>query len=957
MANLAPNEDRPAATGAELLFTNTFTGAPATLPLQVPVVHAASSMAIAASTDAASYAANAPVLVSGVVTNGAGAIASASVRLSIVSPAGQELAEVGVFPIGSLAANASRTVSGLWNTGVQPAAANYAVRAQLFDDQGRPVSEAQARFAVVAGVSVAVTSRVTADKPSYAPNDTVALAERVVNTVANTTIADLSARTLVRNAGGGLVWSRTEPLAQLAAGVTKELSYAVALQSAAPGSYQVELTVLNASGASLSTSTTSFTVRDSSTTGDGLGGTLQASPKVVGSNEAVALDWHVSNQGNSAFASLPVRVRVLDAANPGGAAATELDRSLNLPVGQTQGLVQSWTPTATLTGKTLLAVLEAQVGGQWLNLARDSFSVASPAVQLSVQPQREARVLALVSCPPGSDGGPLDQVVSGGEASCASRRAGALDAALDSLGLVHKAVTSRAEFESELRCGIYNTYWISGGSNKLSDDVARELGEAIQRGDSLILEGSPDNRNQLLYPIAGVQANGTLSQADQTITFPGSADFPAGNLATLGRAGRYTLAGAQLQARFAQDPSAPALASAQWGNGHSLLIAFEFARMLEQSDPARLSLLGHLIDAARNTPAASPVGAPQALAISVSNSAAQATTAQVQASLAAGLDPLPGQPTSWNLNLAAGQTQTLVLRVKPRQSGDLGIDLSATTGGQTTTQHTSVQAQTPALLGAQALALTQALAPATPAGQSAKESAVNAITQAQTLSAAQREDEALSAWLQAAAAVQTLPSSDNAHLAIAQALQGSERALCTQLACLSGNVQIRQGEQVVSQLSLNANANSQRQVQNACPAPLPGWHISLQLTNQRTAQTLLQLDDDLALNAGQSDTRQGSFIAGANGGQAGDTLDALLYGQRNGWQWALGRTSARLAGALMCDADGNGVINSLDIVLISQAIGKSVPAGDVRDPDGNKLITVNDARACTARCTKANCAL
>jgi hypothetical protein len=62
-------------------------------------------------------------------------------------------------------------------------------------------------------------------------------------------------------------------------------------------------------------------------------------------------------------------------------------------------------------------------------------------------------------------------------------------------------------------------------------------------------------------------------------------------------------------------------------------------------------------------------------------------------------------------------------------------------------------------------------------------------------------------------------------------------------------------------------------------------------------------------------------------------------------------------GFLLCDVDGNGVIDNRDITLIMKAIGQKVPpAPAAADFDGNGLININDARNCALRCTLANCA-
>ena len=60
--------------------------------------------------------------------------------------------------------------------------------------------------------------------------------------------------------------------------------------------------------------------------------------------------------------------------------------------------------------------------------------------------------------------------------------------------------------------------------------------------------------------------------------------------------------------------------------------------------------------------------------------------------------------------------------------------------------------------------------------------------------------------------------------------------------------------------------------------------------------------------------------------------------------------------SMVCDVNGDGVIDRIDIQLISAA--RNQPASgpdDPRDADGDGMITVRDARICSQRCTLPNC--
>ncbi|MDH4392721.1 MAG: IgGFc-binding protein [Aquabacterium sp.] len=57
-----------------------------------------------------------------------------------------------------------------------------------------------------------------------------------------------------------------------------------------------------------------------------------------------------------------------------------------------------------------------------------------------------------------------------------------------------------------------------------------------------------------------------------------------------------------------------------------------------------------------------------------------------------------------------------------------------------------------------------------------------------------------------------------------------------------------------------------------------------------------------------------------------------------------------------CDIDRDGDIDISDVNVVRAAIGQTPAANDPRDANLDRKITINDVRACTLRCTRANCA-
>jgi uncharacterized repeat protein (TIGR01451 family) len=60
-------------------------------------------------------------------------------------------------------------------------------------------------------------------------------------------------------------------------------------------------------------------------------------------------------------------------------------------------------------------------------------------------------------------------------------------------------------------------------------------------------------------------------------------------------------------------------------------------------------------------------------------------------------------------------------------------------------------------------------------------------------------------------------------------------------------------------------------------------------------------------------------------------------------------------GVVVCDVNGDGKIDRTDINLIFAARDQLVGPGDPRDLDHDGIISINDARGCVLRCTKAKC--
>ncbi|MFP2911644.1 carboxypeptidase regulatory-like domain-containing protein, partial [Pyxidicoccus sp. 3LFB2] len=118
LRDLALDEQRPVATRAFLEFDNSFLEEKVQVPLQVPVVRAASGMTLAVATDSATYPAAAPVAIQTTVTNTGPTSATGQVVLAIRAAGSTEpLVVLPPLPVDPLSPGASRVLPAGWNTG------------------------------------------------------------------------------------------------------------------------------------------------------------------------------------------------------------------------------------------------------------------------------------------------------------------------------------------------------------------------------------------------------------------------------------------------------------------------------------------------------------------------------------------------------------------------------------------------------------------------------------------------------------------------------------------------------------------------------------------------------------------------------------------------------------------------------------------------------------------------
>ncbi len=333
---------------------------------------------LAVATDASAYGAQVPVRIAATVVNTSTLPATFNAAVRVEDDTG---ALVVAFPTHAgvtLPGGASTVLSDTWNTGTT-LAGGYRAKAELLDDTRQPYAAALALFNITAGTATA-SAKVTADKLSYFPSETVQVTSRVTNPTQNEPLNNVTVVTTVLNPDGTARFAQSELIPQLVPSALRDFNYAVPLRFASAGNYGGSLSVRDEVGTVLASSTTSFAVGSSAVSGSGLTGTVNATPKPVPFGDAITLNAAVNNLGNADIAALGAKITIVDPAAE--RVLAEFPVTLTVTRGQSAPLSFTWPANATV-GATYVAVLTATVGTATLILAQDAFTVAPPVTRVT----------------------------------------------------------------------------------------------------------------------------------------------------------------------------------------------------------------------------------------------------------------------------------------------------------------------------------------------------------------------------------------------------------------------------------------------------------------------------------------------------------------------------------------------------------------------------------------------
>lgn len=284
-------------------------------------------------TDQASYHAQAPVQLSGLVENLGQFPARFSIVFRVLDEHGDEVHHFAAVDLGTLATQSPYTHVQQWNTSTLPAG-TYRLQGYLLDEDGVEVAQDSAPFTITAGNGQGgpkASLSVSVDKAEYPPNDRVRISSLARNLTLNAALDDAYVRITVRDPSNTVVYQYTHTNGQLMGNAMRANDTQQSLKNATPGKYTVEAVLIGSGnnlkaaslagkqtkaydvGVALATATATYTVKAAPLGGPGSPG----GPGAPGAAQAIPINqpwllWFMA-LGLAWVAGRPLRTRTRQA--------------------------------------------------------------------------------------------------------------------------------------------------------------------------------------------------------------------------------------------------------------------------------------------------------------------------------------------------------------------------------------------------------------------------------------------------------------------------------------------------------------------------------------------------------------------------------------------------------------------------------------------------------------------
>jgi Tol biopolymer transport system component len=470
--------------------------------------------------DKQAYGANEAVDFAAHLTNSSLAARDVRLVMSIRDPDGSEVAAVHDGHV-QLAPSGDAVVHDGWNTS-DTTPGRYTVSARLLNAVGDEVASTNSSLDIKPDVAAGLS--LETDQLSYDSGATATIGALVSNRSANSTLSGAHVQLSLSDPGGVALDHWDLPAGDVMQGRSALLNQGKPLHGLAPGTYHAAAKLLASDGAQLAQGATDFAVRSSADSGDGVSGSLTASPTDPRRYMSETLRYSVTDSGNADIPGATVRVRISDLSSG------QTLKTLDDPRTITRGA------PATGSVSTMVDMAENRdyQASLHLVLADGSERPLDRAI-IHVRPQQLLYGASF-------DTSPHNRVLVW---ACDRADDAAARTALGNTfatyvpdrsdprystepGCGKYGAEEQQRFMSLLRSGTYNQFWLVGRHHPLERSVADELGARVLQGDGLLVAGGDSGSDLFsqagnLSPL-GASFAGTAPTGSYTLQFaPGSA--------------------------------------------------------------------------------------------------------------------------------------------------------------------------------------------------------------------------------------------------------------------------------------------------------------------------------------------------------------------------------------------------------------------------------------------------
>lgn len=306
--------------------------------------------------------------------------------------AGSEVARLVEINVPSLASGATYPLASSFDS-AGLLAGRYTVHAELKTTDGQPLATASVAFALAHDPSsgLAASLRLSTDRPTYHTTDAVQIDSLSRNLTTATLINAARLHLTVQNPQGANILDQTFVLGDMVAGAMRDLRHDLTLSGAAEGAYGVAGALLDASDQPLATATASFTVTNDPRVA--ITGAVTVGATSVEIGQTLLCSRATTNGSTVDAHALGLRYSIVRLDSE--ALIRQDETSVDIASGATRTDVSTINTGGYAPGD-YACTLQANLSGQWRDLAYATFKVTAPAVRIDATLTSEGRGRLLV---------------------------------------------------------------------------------------------------------------------------------------------------------------------------------------------------------------------------------------------------------------------------------------------------------------------------------------------------------------------------------------------------------------------------------------------------------------------------------------------------------------------------------------------------------------------------------